>query len=54
MLTDANTAFEVEKKKNKNKKGYVAVPPDPDKFIPKLGDELVYKAFKLRLNLSDC
>jgi len=54
MIDEATAALEIEKKKNKNKKGYVPTVIDPEKFVPKLGDELLYKAFKLRLNYSDC
>jgi len=54
MIEDARAALEIEMKKNKNKKGYVPTVIDPEKFIPKLGEELLYKAFKLRLSASDC
>lgn len=53
MIEEAEAAAEAAKGKQK-KKGVPEVVFDPDKIIPRLPDDLLSKAYKLRLEKNDC
>ena len=52
MIEEAEAALEDLKKKKK--KGQPDPVVEPDKIIPRLPEELLIKAYKLRLQKNDC
>lgn len=54
MIEEEQAKIEIEKKKNKNKKGWVEPILDTEKINPRIPDNFLYKIFQWRLEQNDC
>ena len=54
QIEEEQAKIDLEKKKNKNTKGWVEPVLDTDKISPRIPDNLLYKIFQWRLSQNDC
>ena len=54
MIEEEQARIDVEKKKNKNKKGWVEPILDTEKLVPRIPDAFLPRIFQWRLSQNDC
>lgn len=54
MIEEEQARIDLEKKKNKNKKGWVEPVLDPEKLVPRVPEPFLYKIYQWRLSQNDC